>query len=402
MIERKEYLDFLVRSRDLELIKVVSGIRRCGKSTLFEIYREYLLSIDIDEDQIIYINFEDLDYDFLTSYKELYNYIVDNLNKDKMNYIFLDEIQHIDQFERAVDSLYIKKNVDLYITGSNAYFMSGELATLLSGRYIELRMLPLSFSEYCLGETSNKSVSQKYLNYLVNSSFPYTLQISDNRKVLRDYLEGIYNTVLLKDVVARNKITDVMMLEDVTKFLFDNIGNITSPTKIANTLTSNGRKVDQKTIEKYIKALEKSLVIYKANRYNIKGKKYLKTLGKYYVVDIGLRYMLLGQRNTDVGYILENIVYLELLRRGYDVYVGQVDGLEVDFVAMNDEGLKYFQVSATVRDENTLKRELASLQKIDDNYPKYLLTLDEDPDSDYNGIRKINALKFLLDTKYFG
>jgi len=397
MIPRKEYLDFLISVKNLQLIKVISGIRRCGKSTLFELYRDYLLAQNIDDEQLIFINFEDLAYDSLRDYKLLHAYIKPKINADKMTYIFLDEIQHVSEFERVVDSLFIQKNVDIYITGSNAYFMSGELATLLSGRYIELKMLPLSFGEYCIGEPSNRTVSEKYSRYLMNSSFPYTVQLGDQRKIIVDYLQGLYNTVILKDVIARYKITDVMMLEDVAKFLFDNIGNQTSITKVANTMTSHGRKIDPKTVEKYVKALSDSLIIYKAKRYNIKGKQYLKTLGKYYVVDIGLRYMLLGQRNTDIGHILENIIYLELIRRGYDVYVGQVGDLEVDFVAMNSESTIYYQVAATVREELTLKRELAPLQKINDHYPKFILTLDDDPEADYDGIRRINALSFLLD-----
>jgi len=313
-----------------------------------------------------------------------------------MNYIFLDEIQHVLEYQKAVDSLFIKKNVDLYITGSNAYFMSGELATLLSGRYIELKMLPLSFSEYCDGNIDNITVNQKYLRYLENSSFPYTLQYGDDKKAIIDYLQSLYNTVILKDVITRYKISDVMMLESVTKFVFDNIGNQMSTTKIANTMTSGGRKIDAKTVEKYIKSLMDSLIVYQAKRYNIKGKQYLKTLEKYYVVDIGLRYMLLGKRSADVGHILENVIYLELIRRGYDVYVGQVGNLEVDFVAMNQDGINYFQVAASVRDEETLKRELNSLQKINDYYPKYILTLDEDPTADYDGIKRINALDWML------
>lgn len=313
-----------------------------------------------------------------------------------MNYIFLDEIQHVENFEKAVDSLFIKKNVDLYITGSNAYFMSGELATLLSGRYIELKMLPLSFGEYCMGNTANIPVSEKYRLYIENSSFPYTLNYNNDEKQVREYLSGLYNTVLLKDVVARYRISDVMMLESVVKFVFDNIGNQLSTTKIANTMTSDGRKVDQKTVEKYVKALLDSLMIYQTKRYNIKGKQYLKTLEKYYVVDIGLRYMLLGKRNTDIGHILENVIYLELLRRGYDVYVGLINDVEVDFVAMNEDGITYFQVVASVRDEKTLERELGSLQKITDHYPKYILTLDDDPIADYDGIKRMNALDWLL------
>lgn len=396
MIPRDDYLNFLIQSKDKQIIKVISGIRRCGKSTLFEIYKEYLLKNGIEQNQIISINFEDMDYEELQDYHKLYKYIKDKLLPDKMNYIFLDEIQHVPHFEKAVDSLFIKKNVDLYITGSNAYFMSGELATFLSGRYIELRMLPLSFSEYCIGNTDNIPVSEKYKLYIENSSFPYVLNYNNNEKEIRDYLSGIYNTVLLKDIVARYSISDVMMLESVTRFVFDNIGSQLSTTKIANTMTSAGRKIDPKTVEKYLKALLDSMMIYQAKRYNIKGKQYLKTLEKYYVVDIGLRYMLLGKRSTDVGHILENVIYLELIRRGYDVYVGQSGDAEVDFVAMNSDGITYFQVSASVRDEKTLERELASLKKINDNYPKYILTLDDDPIADYDGIKRINALDWLL------
>lgn len=396
MIPRNDYLNFLIQSKDKQIIKVISGIRRCGKSTLFEIYKEYLLNNGIKQNQIISINFEDMDYEELQDYHKLYKYIKEKLLPDKMNYIFLDEIQHVQNFEKAVDSLFIKKNVDLYITGSNAYFMSGELATFLSGRYIELRMLPLSFSEYCIGNTDNIPVSEKYKLYIENSSFPYVLNYNSNGKEIHDYLSGIYNTVLLKDIVARYSISDVMMLESVTRFIFDNIGSQLSTTKIANTMTSAGRKIDPKTVEKYLKALLDSMMIYQAKRYNIKGKQYLKTLEKYYVVDIGLRYMLLGKRSTDVGHILENVVYLELIRRGYDVYVGQSGDAEVDFVAMNSDGIIYFQVSASVRDEKTLERELASLKKINDNYPKYILTLDNDPVADYDGIKRINALDWLL------
>lgn len=396
MIPRKEYLDFLIRSKDLQLIKVVSGIRRCGKSTLFEIYKEYLLDAGIEETQIISINFEDVEYDNLKNYRSLYEYITPKLQKNKKNYIFLDEIQHVAQFEKTVDSLFIKKNVDLYITGSNAYFMSSELATFLSGRYIELKMLPLSFSEYCIGNEKVIPNNEKYNSYIQNGSFPYIIQLGDKHKVIQDYLQSLYNTVILKDVVARFKITDVMMLEDITKFVFDNIGNQLSITKLANTMTSKGRKIDPKTVEKYVRALIESLIVYKAKRYNVKGKQYLQTLEKYYVVDIGLRYSLLGKRSTDVGHILENIIYLELIRRGYDVYVGQVGNLEVDFVAMNEDGIIYYQVSASVRDEGTLKRELAPLQKISDHYPKVILTLDEDPIADYDGIKRLNALDWLL------
>jgi len=396
-IQRPEYLDFLIRSRDKQIIKVLSGVRRCGKSTLFEIYRDYLLGKGVNENQIISINFEDIEYEDLTDYMKLYSYVKDLLLPEQINYVFLDEIQHVMQFEKVVDSLFIKKNVDLYITGSNAYFLSGELATLLTGRYIELKMLPLSFKEYCDGNKKDIPLSQKYLSYVQSGSFPYILHYENNKKEVQEYLSGIYNSILLKDVVARFKISDVMMLESVSRFIFDSIGSHLSTTKIANTMTSSGRKIDQKTVEKYVRALMESLLIYQAGRYNIKGKQHLKTLEKYYVVDIGLRYILLGSRSSDVGHILENVVYLELLRRGFSVYVGQVGDLEIDFVAVSEIETTYYQVAATVREKSTLDRELAPLLKINDHYPKLILTLDEDPAADYEGIKIINALDWLLE-----
>ncbi|MCL1918673.1 MAG: ATP-binding protein [Peptococcaceae bacterium] len=396
MIPRDTYLRFLLHSKDKQIIKVISGVRRCGKSTLLEIYREHLLAKGVEPRQIIFINFEDISYENLQHYRSLYDYITTKLLPEKMNYIFLDEIQHVADFEKAVDSLFIKKNTDIYITGSNAYFMSGELATLLSGRYIELKMLPLSFREYCLGTDQAIPIPRKYVQYTEHGSFPYTLQYNGKTQAIRDYLDSLYNTVLIKDIVSRYRISDVMMLQSVTKFVFDSIGSQLSVSRIANTMTSAGRKIDSKTVEKYIRALTGSMMIYQANRYNIKGKQHLKTLEKYFVVDIGLRYMLLGKRHTDIGHILENVVYLELLRRGYSVYVGQIGDAEVDFVAMNGDGTTYLQVAASVRDNTTLRRELSSLQKISDHYPKLLLTLDDDPTADYDGIRRINGLDWLL------
>ena len=408
-IDRKEYLDFLVKSKDRQIIKVVSGVRRCGKSTLFEIYKDFLLENGVAKNQIISINFEDMDYEELTDYKKLYEYIKSKMIEDKRNYIFLDEIQHVDKFEKVVDSLFIKENTDLYITGSNAYFMSSELATLLSGRYIELKMLPLSFKEYYQAKLEYEKMEQKenrisktliqyYNEYIVNSSFPYTLQLDSDLKNIHEYLSGIYNSVLLKDIVARLKISDVMRLESVVKYIFDNIGNLTSLSKIANTLTSMGRKTDAKTIEKYIRGLTDSLLVHEVSRYNIKGKEFLSTLSKYYVTDLGLRQMILGNRNIDMGHILENIIYLELLRRKGNVYVGQFDKNEIDFVVINSNEIEYYQVALTVLDENTLKRELDTFKNIKDNYPKYLITLDDViANTDYDGIKVVNALEWLLE-----
>ena len=407
-IDRKEYLDFLVKSKDRQIIKVVSGVRRCGKSTLFEIYKDFLLENGVEKNQIISINFEDMDYEELTDYKKLYEYIKSKMIGDKKNYIFLDEIQHVDKFEKVVDSLFIKENTDLYITGSNAYFMSSELATLLSGRYIELKMLPLSFKEYYQAKLEYEKLEQKenrisktliqyYNEYILNSSFPYTLQLDSDLKNIHEYLSGIYNSVLLKDIVARLKISDVMRLESVVKYIFDNIGNLTSLSKIANTLTSMGRKTDAKTIEKYIRGLTDSLLVHEVSRYNIKGKEFLSTLSKYYVTDLGLRQMILGNRNIDTGHILENIIYLELLRRKGNVYVGQFDKNEIDFVVINSNEIEYYQVALTILDENTLKRELDAFKNIKDNYPKYLITLDDVMvNTDYDGIKVVNALEWLL------
>ena len=397
-IDRKEYLDFLIKSKDKQIIKVVSGVRRCGKSTLFEIYKDYLLKNGVGKNQIISINFEDMDYEELTDYKKLYEYIKSKMLTDKKNYIFLDEIQHVDKFEKVVDSLFIKENVDLYITGSNAYFMSSELVTLLSGRYIELKMLPLSFKEYCTAKGGVENTASKYLDYLSSSSFPYVLELDANPNIVRDYLESIYNTIVIKDIMNRKQVSDSMMLQSVLRFIFDNIGNPLSTKKIADTMTSDGRKIDSKTIEKYLTALKESYIIYQSKRYDVKGKQYLKTLEKYYVVDIGLRYMLLGKRSMDAGHILENVVYLELLRRNYDVYVGKVDAFEVDFVAQNPDGNHYYQVALTVRDEDVLTREIRPLQMIHDDYPKVILTLDDDPTRDIEGIKIMNARDWLLES----
>ena len=396
LLQRKEYLDKLIAFRDKQIIKIVTGIRRCGKSTLLRLYQDWLKAQGVSENQIISINFEDMDYEELTDYKKLYAYLKERLVRDNMTYIFLDEIQHVDNFPKVVDSLYIKEKVDIYMTGSNAYMLSSEIATLISGRYVQIEMLPLSFREYMGSTGSMDDRGVKYTEYLENSSFPFILELKGHPDEIRDYLEGLYNTIVVKDIVNRKRITDTMMLKSVLRFVFDNIGNPLSSKKIADTMTSDGRKIDVKTVEKYLEALSESYIIYQAKRYNIKGKQYLKTLEKYYVVDIGLRFMLLGSRQVDAGHILENVIYLELLRRGYDVYVGKIETFEVDFVAQNRKGTAYFQVALTARDEKTLERELRPLQAIRDHYPKVLLTMDEDPEAQYDGIRRLNARDWLL------
>jgi len=400
-IERKEYLDWLIRWKEKRIVKVVSGVRRCGKSTMFDIFRSHLLKSGVDASQILMLNFEDVEYERLHDYRALYDYIKPLLLPEKMNYIFLDEIQHVRQFEKAVDSLFLRENCDVYITGSNAYFMSGELATLLSGRYVELKMLPLSFREFSTGQDDRNgglSKMEKFNIYVENGSFPYILRYADGKREAMEYMRDVYNSVLLKDVVARLKIPDVSVLENVARFMFHNIGNRTSPVKIANTLKSEGRGVDQKTVDRYIRGLTDSLMFYEAARYNIKGRQLLSTQSKYYTVDVGLRNMLVKGKESDIGHVLENIVYLELRRRGCDVYVGQLDAGEVDFVAVNSDGISYYQVAATTLDEDTLKRELTPLRKISDNYPKYLLTLDEAfATGDYGGIMKRYLPDWLLD-----
>lgn len=395
-INRAEYLDKLIALRDKQIIKIITGVRRCGKSTLMELFQDKLREDGISDDRIISINLEDFDNRALRNEEELHEYINQRLVKGKMTYVFIDEVQRCERFPDVIDSLFIKPDVDIYLTGSNAALLSGEIATLLSGRYIEIAMLPLSFKEYVFSTGDENDLSRKYREYVESSSFPYVLNLKGQQREIREYLEGLYSTIVVKDISLRKKLTDTMMLESVIRFIFDNIGNQLSTKKIADTMTSEGRKIDVKTVEKDIDSLMESFILYRASRYNIKGKQYLKTLEKYYVVDIGMRYMLLGTRGTDVGHILENIVYLELLRRGYEVYVGKLDELEVDFVAIDKTRTVYYQVAATVRDENTLKRELLPLEKINDHYQKFILTLDDDPEADYNGIRKVNVLEWLM------
>lgn len=397
MLQRQEYLDKLIGFKDKQLIKVITGVRRCGKSTLFELFQDYLFKNNVDKTQIININFEDVDFEELTDYKKLHEYINSKLIKDKMNYIFLDEIQNVPSFQKAVDSLYIKKNVDLYITGSNAYFLSGELATLLSGRYVEIKMLPLSFKEFLSSFEDKTDLARKFRAYLENGSFPYVLDLNNDKKLIGDYLNGIYNTVVLKDVVARKKITDLSMLESIIKFMFDNVGNSTSAKKISDTMTSYGRKITSPTVENYLSALTNSFIFYRVNRYDVVGKQYLKTGEKYYAVDLGLKYFLLGAKKQDLGHNLENIVYLELLRRGYDVYIGKVGVNEVDFIAIKDGIREYYQVAQTVQAEETLARELKSLESIKDHYQKFLITMDEQPLTSHEGIKQINAIDWLLE-----
>ncbi|MDR0424831.1 MAG: ATP-binding protein [Clostridiales Family XIII bacterium] len=396
MIERKEYLDRLIGYRDKGVIKIITGIRRCGKSTLLALFQQHLLDNGTAPANIISINFDDYSNRGLCKAAALHEYVLSRMASEGKTYVFLDEIQNVPEFQRVVDSLHLRKNLDLYLTGSNAWLLSGDLATLLSGRYVEIEMLPLSFREYASATGTEGGLQRKYTEYLENSSFPGALEFEGQPKHILGYLQGVYDSVILNDVVRRYRIPDVMMLESLLRFTFENIGSQLSTKNISNAMNSDGRKIDVKTVERYLRTLMDSYIIYQAKRYDIKGKQYLKTLDKYYAVDIGMRYLLLGKSGTDVGHILENVIYLELLRRGYQVYVGKLGGLEVDFVAIDHSGRSYFQVAATVREQATLERELAPLRKISDHYAKYILTLDEDPDADYDGIRKVYAPSWLM------
>ena len=402
-INRDNYLSILKNFKDQQIIKVITGIRRCGKSTLLEIYQDYLRNNGIKEEQIISINFENADYEELLDRKKLHKYIKDKLVIGEKTYVFLDEVQNVSEFEKTVDSLFINKDVDLYITGSNAYLLSSELATLLTGRYVEIKMLPLSFKEYVSAFADKTDISRKFRDYLRYSSFPQAIELYKiNPLNITMFLDGIYNTVLFKDVMQRKNITDRNILERVTKYLYDNIGNRTSIKSITDNIEGIEGKKSYNTIANYVDALMDSYLVFKAGRYDIKGKEFLKTQEKYYVIDIGLRYYMLGQSSgRDMGHILENVVYLELLRRGYNVYIGKYDDLEVDFVAKKPENTVYYQVALTIRGESDdrnriLDRELIPLKKINDNYPKYILTLDDDLDVDFDGIKKINVLDWLL------
>ena len=397
MIQRNEYLNTLISFKEKQLIKVVTGIRRCGKSTLFELYQDYLRSEGVADGQIVSVNLEDGEYDDIETYKQLYKFITGKFVPDKMTFVFIDEVQRVADFQKAVDSLYVKKNCDVYITGSNAHLLSGELATLLSGRYIEIKMLPLSFKEYASNFLNDKNYERLYADYIHNSAFPYALEIA-SQKDRRLYLQGIYDTIVLKDVVARRKFPDTAMLKSVVRFMFDNIGNTCSTKKIADAMTSAGRKISVHTVENYLTALTYSFILYQIGRYDVKGKQYLKTGEKYYAADIGLRYALLGTKKADMGHILENVVFLELYRRGYEIYIGKAGSAEVDFVAIGIEGEEYYQVAYTVVDADgaALRRELAPLESIKDHNPKYLLTMDNAPLTSHNGIKQVNVLDWLL------
>jgi len=402
-INRPVYLEKLFDFKDKQLIKIVTGIRRSGKSTLFELYRTELEKQGVLPKQIQSINLEDPIYRDLMEWAKLYDFINTRLEPGKMNYIFIDVVQNVEDFQKAADGLFIKKNVDLYLIGSNSRMYAGKWATLLGGRYVEIHMLPLSFKEYTSAYDKPAAIDSIFADYLAYSSFPQIVQFlkgnssSEELKLLsRQYLDGIYNTIVVKDVMESRKIKEVGRLEQVIQFMASAIGSEISIKKISDTITSDGTKMLPLTVESYLDAFRSSYILYRADRFDVKGKKLLKTLNKYYLVDIGIRRLLLGGKVKDQGHVLENIVYLELLRRGYKVYIGKVAGKEVDFVAEGVNGTEYYQVAQTVREGGTLARELAPLNAIRDHNQKFLLSRDYEPATSHNGIKQVNVLEWLL------
>ena len=406
VVQRDEYLNRLKKWKDEQVIKVITGIRRCGKSTLLEMYREYLRSEGVSDDRMISINFEELEYEELSDYKALYNYIKERLHKTETTYIFLDEIQQVENFQKAVDSLYVKKNTDIYISGSNAYLLSGELATLLSGRYVEINMLPLSFAEFCRIRNGGDK-NELFAEYMKNGGLPYITNLADDSEKVDTYLEGIYNTIIVKDIEERQrrresdpnkrKVTDIALLKNISRFLAGSIGSPISVKSIADYVTSSGRRVSQNTVDDYVEALIEPYIFYPVERYDVLGKQLLKKNRKMYIVDLGLRRHLLARQRYDLGFSLENIVCFELLRRGYSVNIGKVGVAEIDFVARKNDQVSYYQVTASMTEESTFEREMAPLKSIPDNYPKTVITLDRFTLGNYEGIEVVNAVDWLLD-----
>lgn len=404
MVQRKEYLEKLIEWKDDDVIKVVTGIRRCGKSTLLMQYQDYLKSIGIEENQIIAVNFEELEYEELCDYKKLYAYIKDRLVADKITYIFLDEIQKVPSFEKVVDSLYVKPNIDIYITGSNAYMLSGDLATLLTGRYVEISMLPLSFSEYM--ELSDKDKESAFADYIKYGGLPFVATMDRTDDKVDTYLEGIYNTVIVKDIEDRQKrqesnsdkrkINDIPLLKTIAKYLSSVIGSPVSLRGITNYLVSSGRKISANTVSNYVNALIESFIFYPAERFDIVGKQLLQANKKYYMVDLGIRNHILPRKYYDLGFSVENIVFFELLRRGCKVTIGKYQENEVDFVAERRGELTYIQVTADMVSESTFDREMKPLYAIQDNYEKIVLTLDKLTVGNYDGIKVVNVIDWLL------
>ncbi len=400
MIKRTIYLKQLADFKDKNLIKVITGMRRSGKSILLQQFCDYLRASGVDEDRIVMINFESLHYESIKDYKTLYQYINKLIIPNKMTYILLDEIQEVKDWEKALASFQVDFPCDIYITGSNAHMLSSELATYISGRYVEMHILPLSFREYLSGVKIGKDLA--FNQYLEYGGLPGLLELNNREDLYRHYMEGVYNTIVVKDIIGRSSIKETDLLESILLYMIDNIGNLISANNIANYLTSNGRKTYASTISEYLSSLEKAFVLYKAKRYNISGKRLLSSPYKYYLADTGFRNIALGRREMDVGRVLENIVYLELKRRGYDLKIGVESNYEVDLVASRGTEKGYYQVCLSIADDDVRKRELRSLQIIKDNYPKFLLTMDFHVKEEIGGIKLLNIKDFLLEDQALG
>ncbi len=391
----------MIQWKDENVIKVVTGIRRCGKSTLLIQYQAWLKSNGITDDQIVSVNFEELEYEELQDYRKLYLYLKERLCEGRKTYIFMDEIQKVPYFEKVVDSLYVKPDVDIYVTGSNAYMLSGDLATLLTGRYVEIRMLPFSFKEFL--EVTGMDKGEGLTEYMRVGGLPYVAVMNRTQEKVETYLEGIYNTVIVNDIEERQirketepekrKVTDVLLLKTIARYLAAVVGNPVSIRSITNYLSSNGRKVSPNTINDYVEALTEAFIFYPAERFDVTGKRILKTNRKFYIVDLGLRNYMLPHSRYDLGFSFENLVYFELLRRGYRVMIGKAENTEVDFVAEKQGTYTYFQVTADMTAKETFEREMRPLTNIRDNYEKVILTADRFTVGNYDGIQ----VKYLPD-----
>lgn len=405
LINRPAYLNQLIQNKDVDLVKIVTGIRRCGKSALLDLFHQYLVESGITESNIIHMNLESLRYRSITDYLTFYGYVSERIAKEGKTYLIFDEPQAVEHWEKAIESFRLDFDVDIYITGSNAYMLSSEFSTLLSGRYIEIRLLPLSFKEFLTFYEFSESITmeEKFQRYLQFGGMPILREYHFNEPRSNQALEGIYSTVVLRDVLQRNPLADQATMQKIMLFLCSNIGSITSPNSIGNVLSNEGdiktgkvKNIAGKTVEKYIAMLRSAFIVSSVGRYDVKGKQLLKTLGKNYIVDIGFRNMLLGYRDVDRGHILENIVYLELIRRDYNVYIGKVGETEIDFVAEKPNEKLYIQVTESMQSTETRERELRPLRMISDNYEKIVLSMDHSYINSYDGIKSINLIDWLL------
>ena len=398
LIRRNDYVQWLNKYRDKQVIKVVTGLRRVGKSKIFELYIDELKASGVSAEQIVLINFEEMENAALKEKTALYQYIISKTQPDKMLYVLLDEIQAVPQFEEVVDSLFVKPNIDVYITGSNAKFLSSEIATVLTGRYVEINVLPLSFKEYCDHYSfTGKDRRALFMDYITYGAMPGMTMFELGSSEQREYIEGVYKTILEKDVLKRNSGASRQLVEHILSYLMYNIGCLTTAKRMTDYINSNTAKVSYNTVSSYFDTLQDCFFIYKADRYDVVGKEYLKLINKYYVTDFGFKYYILNNRTVEIPQILENLVFLELKRRRYKIATGKVDDKEVDFIVKDTtDQIKYIQVAATVMEEEKLKQELRPFAEIRDNYPKYIITLDDYFVADHGGVKTINAIDFLL------